>query len=96
VRVVAGKAAGVSGTMTDIAANPIYLDVELEPGASFSQPIPEGHTAIANGYQGKAEFGVDGEGRGEAVEVERRRRSPELYSIGNRVEPYREINVECS
>jgi redox-sensitive bicupin YhaK (pirin superfamily) len=47
VRVVAGEVAGVSGPVTDIAANPLYLDVQLDPGASFTQPIPAGHTTTS-------------------------------------------------
>ena len=54
VRVVAGEVDGVCGPVTEIAANPLYLDVQLEPGASFEQPIPAGYTAIAYVYQGKA------------------------------------------
>jgi hypothetical protein len=69
VRVVAGEVAGVTGPVTDIAANPVYMDIELEPGASFNQPIPEGHTALAYVYVGKAEFGVGSDGHGEKVEA---------------------------
>ncbi len=69
VRIVAGEVGGVSGPVTDIAADPLYMDVHLEPGASFTQPIPDGHTALAYVYKGKAEFGVDPDGRGEAVEA---------------------------
>jgi hypothetical protein len=69
VRVVAGEVAGVAGPVTDIAAEPIYLDVRLEPGTRFAQSIPEGHTAIAYVYTGKAEFGVDSAGRGDMVEA---------------------------
>src|SRR5512135_2664166 len=37
IRVVAGEVDGVCGPVTEIAANPLYLDVQLEPGATFSQ-----------------------------------------------------------
>jgi hypothetical protein len=57
--------------VTEIAANPIYMDVQLEPGASFVQPIPPGHTAVAYVFQGWGDFGLDGEGRGEHVEAVR-------------------------
>ena len=69
VRIVAGEVAGVSGPVTDIAARPLYLDVQLNPGASFTQPIPTGHTTIAYVYEGKAKFGVGSDGHGEAVEA---------------------------
>jgi hypothetical protein len=69
VRVVAGEVAGVTGPVTDIAANPVYMDVELEPGAVFSLPIPEGHTALAYVYDGKAEFGVGSDGHADVDEA---------------------------
>jgi hypothetical protein len=71
IRVVAGEAAGVSGPVKEIAADPIYMDVQLEPGASFVQPIPLGHTAVAYVFQGQGNFGLDREGRGERVEAVR-------------------------
>jgi len=46
-RVVAGQVVGVQGPVTEIAANPLYLDVTLSPGANFTQPIPPGHTVLA-------------------------------------------------
>lgn len=71
VRLVAGEVSGVNGPVTEIAANPVYLEVRLDPGASFIQPIPEGHTAVAYVFKGKGEFGVDEDGRGESVEAVR-------------------------
>jgi redox-sensitive bicupin YhaK (pirin superfamily) len=57
VRVVAGEVDGVRGPVTDIAADPLYMDVQLEPGGIFQQPVPQGHTALAYVYHGKGEFG---------------------------------------
>lgn len=71
VRVVAGEVNGVSGPATDIAAKPIYLDVQLDPGGIFTQAIPVGHTALAYLYAGEAEFGLNQEGQGEPVEAVR-------------------------
>jgi redox-sensitive bicupin YhaK (pirin superfamily) len=71
VRVVAGEVKGVCGPVTEIAANPIYLDVEVHPGSSFVQPIPEGHTAVAYVYEGQGEFGADTDGNGDIVEAVR-------------------------
>ena len=67
VRIVAGDVNGVSGPVTDIAARPIYLDVQLDAGGSFRQAIPQGHTAVAYLYSGKGEFGLNEDGRGELV-----------------------------
>lgn len=71
IRVVAGEVDGVRGPVTEIAASPLYLDVQLEPGASFSQPIPAGHTVMAYVYRGEGEFGIDASGQGQIVEAVR-------------------------
>jgi redox-sensitive bicupin YhaK (pirin superfamily) len=57
VRVVAGTVDGVKGAVTDIFAEPEYLDVHLPAGATFAQPVPRGHTALAYVYAGEATFG---------------------------------------
>ncbi|HNT23893.1 MAG TPA: pirin family protein [Anaerolineales bacterium] len=57
LRVVAGDAVGASGPVTEIAASPLYLDVQIEAGASFNHSIPEGHTAIAYVFEGQGLFG---------------------------------------
>ena len=71
IRVVAGEVAGVSGPVTEIAASPIYMDVQLEPGVSFVQSIPPGHTAVAYVFEGQGDFGLDQEGQGERIEAVR-------------------------
>jgi len=57
VRLVAGTFAGGIGPVTEIAAQPIYLDAELEAGAGFGMPLPAGHTAVAYVFEGKGAFG---------------------------------------
>ena len=69
IRIVAGEINSVLGPVTEIAANPVYLDVEIEPGSTFRYPIPQGHTAVAYVFEGAAEFGVDETGRGELLEA---------------------------
>lgn len=66
-RVVAGEVNGVRGPVTDIAAKPIYLDIHLDAGGTFTQAIPTGHTALAYLYSGEAEFGLNQEGQGQRV-----------------------------
>jgi redox-sensitive bicupin YhaK (pirin superfamily) len=56
IRVVAGGAEGVTGPVTEIAASPLYLDVQLAPDTEFVQPIPSGHTALAYVFEGKGMF----------------------------------------
>jgi redox-sensitive bicupin YhaK (pirin superfamily) len=57
VNVIAGTLGDVLGPVTEIAANPLYLDVALEPGASFNAPIPEKHTCLAYIFDGQGVFG---------------------------------------
>jgi hypothetical protein len=56
IRVVAGEVNGVRGPVTEIAADPLYLEVQIEPGAAFTYPIPADHTAIAYVFEGRGEF----------------------------------------
>ena len=64
IRVVAGEVNGVRGPVTEIAADPLYLEVALEPGAVFTYPVPADHTAIAYVFEGRGEFAP-----GETVEA---------------------------
>ena len=58
VRVIAGEVDGVAGAVTEIHAEPEYLDVSLPAGVSFVQPVPRGHAALAYVFEGEGEFGV--------------------------------------
>lgn len=64
VRVIAGECGGVPGAISGITTDPVYLDVRLEAGASFEQPVPGEHNAFCYVYEG--EMGV-GEGGGRAA-----------------------------
>jgi hypothetical protein len=57
VRVIAGMYEGVAGPVTDIAADPAYLDVTLAPDAAFATPIASGHTALAYVFRGDGILG---------------------------------------
>ena len=71
VRLVAGEYGGVRGPVTEIAAQPLYMDVTLEPGAQFDLPVPAGHSMVAYLFEGGALFG-QGEGQeGEFVQAVR-------------------------
>src|SRR5690242_13222405 len=58
VRIVTGEVFGVRGPVTEIAAEPLYVDVTLVPGAEFVQEIPAGHTAVAYAFEGRGTFGA--------------------------------------
>jgi len=60
VRVVTGQVFGANGPVTEIAAQPLYIDVTLAPGAEFVQQVPQGHTAVAYVFEGAGSFD-DGE-----------------------------------
>ena len=59
VRVVAGRVFDQDGPVTEIAAQPIYIDVTLAPGAEYSQGVQIGHTAVAYVFEGQGTFGSD-------------------------------------
>jgi hypothetical protein len=61
VRLVAGRFEGSAGPVTDIAAQPIYAEVALAPGARVELPVPAGHTAVAYVFEGSVAFGSNGE-----------------------------------
>ncbi|WBS05456.1 pirin family protein [Pseudoduganella sp. SL102] len=52
VRVIAGTSHGVTGAVTRDVTEPLYLDVELPAGTTFSQRLPAGHNAFLYPYRG--------------------------------------------
>jgi redox-sensitive bicupin YhaK (pirin superfamily) len=57
VRIVAGDYNGVKGAISEIYADPEYLDVNMPAGSSFVQHIKRGHTAFAYIFEGEGNFG---------------------------------------
>jgi len=56
LRVIAGKAAGARGPVTEISIAPTYLDVELPPDGRISHPAPPEEGVLAYLFQGSAAF----------------------------------------
>jgi redox-sensitive bicupin YhaK (pirin superfamily) len=56
IRIVAGNVDGVNGPVQDIAASPLYMDVELAPASDWQFPVRSGHTALAYVFQGDGVF----------------------------------------
>ena len=56
--VIAGESHGVTGAVTREATAPLYLDLHLPAGASFSQPLPAGHNAFLYVYRGALQLGA--------------------------------------
>jgi hypothetical protein len=59
VRVVAGEVNGVRGPVSEIAANPVYLDVSLAANSNFVYPVPRGHQVLAYVFEGAGRFGAE-------------------------------------
>jgi redox-sensitive bicupin YhaK (pirin superfamily) len=59
IKIVAGEVDGVPGAVTDIAAQPTYLDVRLPEGKRFTHKVPKGHAAFAYLFDGNASFGKE-------------------------------------
>ncbi len=55
--VIAGESHGVSGAVTRAVTAPLYLDLHLPAGTSFSQPLPAGHNAFVYVYRGQVKLG---------------------------------------
>lgn len=61
ILVIAGQVDDVRGPVTEIEANPIYLDISIPQNFEFIHPIQSGHTAFAYVFEGRGQFGNDGQ-----------------------------------
>ncbi|MDD5058018.1 MAG: pirin family protein [Sideroxydans sp.] len=57
VRVIAGSSHGVVGAMTREITEPLYLDIHLPAGATFSTEIAQTHNAFIYVYRGAVRVG---------------------------------------
>ena len=57
VRVIAGTSNGMEGIVQRKDTEPLYLDVHLPAGASFSTALPETHNAFIYVYRGAVKVG---------------------------------------
>ena len=67
VRVVAGEYSGMRGPVSQIAAQPVYMDVNIDPGVEFQLAVPAGHTLIAYIFEGEGYFGLDESNHGDLI-----------------------------
>jgi redox-sensitive bicupin YhaK (pirin superfamily) len=65
VRVIAGRFGNVSGPVSAVATDPMYLDVTLPAGASLEVPLPADDSAFAYVFEGGAKIGGEQVARGE-------------------------------
>lgn len=67
VRVVAGEYAGTQGPVTEIAAQPLYMDVTVAPGAEFALHTNEEQFVIAYLFEGEALVRTESDTPGEPI-----------------------------
>lgn len=58
-RVIAGSLWNTEGPVREIAAQPLYFDVRLDAGASFTHDVPAEHTVLAYVFEGDGCFGAE-------------------------------------
>lgn len=59
VKVIAGRVGDARGPIAQPATDPLYLDIELQPGAAWEPVLPEGHNAFAYVFEGALTLGED-------------------------------------
>ena len=57
-RVLVGSVGGTAGPVTDVATEPLYFDLQLDAGASYTAVLPAGHNVFAYVYSGEAQIGA--------------------------------------
>lgn len=62
VKVIAGRVGEVTGPIEQPATQPVYLDIQLDAGATWEYPLPEDHSAFAYVFEGGIELGADDAG----------------------------------
>jgi redox-sensitive bicupin YhaK (pirin superfamily) len=67
IRVIAGTVDDTRGPVTEIVADPTYLDITLPSGGAFSHPIERGHGAIAYVFEGEGIFGITEADEGKVI-----------------------------
>jgi len=55
--VIAGRFAGIAGAVSEIAVDPLYVDLQFDAGRSYTADLPAGHTAFAYVFEGEAALG---------------------------------------
>ena len=67
IRVIAGEMDGIRGPVSDIFADPTYLDITIPANGAFSYPCEHGHTVFAYVFEGQGVFGAGGRQNDELV-----------------------------
>lgn len=67
VKVIAGIVDGVEGPIKGIAAEPVYMDIDIPAGAVSDHPVAPGHNAFVYLFAGDAEVGANEDAEGKLV-----------------------------
>ena len=59
IKLIAGEVENTRGPVTEIEADPIYLDITVPQNSVFEQPVEVGHTVFAYVFEGQGQFGRD-------------------------------------
>jgi redox-sensitive bicupin YhaK (pirin superfamily) len=70
VKVISGEWGGAKGPVRNRPSEPIYLDVELPPGASFECAVPDGHTAMVHAVDGQVLVGPPSGGERQPLDAQ--------------------------
>ena len=57
VKVIAGRALGIDGAVVRATTEPLYIDLQMPAGSTFTQPLPAEHNAFLYVYAGEVEVG---------------------------------------
>ena len=63
VKVIAGRVGGIEGPIRQPATDPTYLDLAIEPGATFVQELPQEYAAFLYVFEGTLEVQAQAEAR---------------------------------
>jgi len=69
VLIIAGEYEGFQGPVTEISAQPMYMDITLDADTTFKLAVPEEHTTIAYVFEGEGFFGVGDNNHGKLVKA---------------------------
>src|SRR5699024_3037908 len=61
VKIIAGEVNDIKGPVTAVVTQPVYWDIELQPGAAYTANLPSSHNAFVYVDAGTARIGTPAE-----------------------------------
>jgi redox-sensitive bicupin YhaK (pirin superfamily) len=59
-RIIAGDLGGATGPVSGVVTEPVYYDLQIDEGRSYTLQLPPGHNAFAYVYDGSVKIGAAG------------------------------------